>query len=102
LFVHLICSTLSLLCFSFPIYNPSVLFLFIIKPEKGSCVIPEKYKKEIESKCFKFIWNEKPDKVRRNTLIGDFEKDGLKMIDIESFFHNYVHIKNKPFFPKYI
>ena len=29
----------------------------------SSCVIPEKYKKEIESKCFKFIWNGKPDKV---------------------------------------
>jgi hypothetical protein len=31
-----------------------------------------KVKKEIESKCFKFIWNGKPDKVNRNTLIGDF------------------------------
>ena len=58
------------------------IFTFIA----SSCVIPEKYKKEIESKCFKFIWNEKPDKVRRNTLIGDFEKGGLKMIDIESYF----------------
>ena len=36
----------------------------------SSCVIPEKYKKEIESKCFKFIWNGKPDKVKRNTLIN--------------------------------
>jgi hypothetical protein len=52
----------------------------------SSCVIPEKYKKEIESKCFKFIWNGKPDKVKRNTLIGDFEKGGLKIIDIESYF----------------
>ena len=58
------------------------IFTFIV----SSCVIPEKYKKEIESKCFKFIWNGKPDKVKRNTLIGDFEKGGLKMIDIESYF----------------
>jgi hypothetical protein len=29
LFVHLIFSTLSLLCFSFPIHNPSVLFLIL-------------------------------------------------------------------------
>jgi hypothetical protein len=35
---------------------------------------------------FKFIWNGKPDKVKRNTLIGDFAKSGLKMIDIESYF----------------
>ena len=45
-----------------------------------------KNKKDIEIKCFKFIWNGKPDKVKRNTLIGDFEKGGLKMIDIESYF----------------
>jgi hypothetical protein len=59
----------------------------------SSCVIPEKYKKEIESKCFKFIWNGKPDKVKRNTLIGDFEKGGLKMIDIESYFISLIKVK---------
>ena len=37
------------------------IFTFMV----SSCVIPEKYKKEIESKCFKFIWNGKPDKVKR-------------------------------------
>ena len=58
------------------------IFTFIV----SSCVIPEKYKKQIESKCFKFIWNGKPDEVKRNTLIGDFEKSGLKIIDIESYF----------------
>ena len=58
------------------------IFTFIV----SSCVIPEKYKKEIESKCFKFIWNGKPDKVKRNTMIGDFAKGGLKMIDKESYF----------------
>jgi hypothetical protein len=31
-----------------------------------ACVVPDKYRKEIESKCFKFIWNGKPDKVKRN------------------------------------
>jgi hypothetical protein len=36
------------------------IFTFIV----SSCVIPEKYKKEIESKCFKFIWNGKPDKIK--------------------------------------
>jgi hypothetical protein len=28
---------------------------------------------EIESECFKFIWDVKPDKVKRNTMIGNFE-----------------------------
>jgi hypothetical protein len=50
------------------------IFTFIV----SSCVIPEKYKKEIENKCLKFILNGKPDKVKINTLIGDFEKGGLK------------------------
>ena len=44
-----------------------------------------KIQKELESKCFKYICNGKPDKVKRNTLIGDFEKGGLKIIDIDSY-----------------
>ena len=33
----------------------------------SACVVPDKYRKGIESKCFKFIWDGKPDKVKRNT-----------------------------------
>ena len=47
-------------------------------------------KKDIEIKCFKFIWNGKPDKVKRNTLIGDFEKG---MIDIESYFISLIPLE---------
>ena len=61
----------------------------------NSCVIPEKYKKEIESKCFKFIWNGKPVKVKRNTLIGEFENDGLKMIYIKGYVYIFESIMNK-------
>jgi hypothetical protein len=48
--------------------------------------VPDKYRKEIESKCSKFLWNGRPDKVKRNTMIGNFEMGGLHMIDIESYF----------------
>ena len=48
--------------------------------------VPEKYRKEIDSKCFKFIWNNKPDKVKRNTVVGKLGNRGLKMIDIQSYF----------------
>jgi hypothetical protein len=51
-----------------------------------ACVVPDKYRKEIESKCFKFLWNGRPDKAKRNTVIGNFEIGGLNMIDIESYF----------------
>ena len=39
----------------------------------SACVVPDKYRKEIESKCFKFIWDGKPDKANRNTMIGNFD-----------------------------
>ena len=41
----------------------------------SACVVPEKYRKEIDSKCFKFIWNNKPDKVKRNTVVGKLGND---------------------------
>ena len=65
------------------------IFIFIV----SSCAIPEKYKKDIEIKCFKCIWNGKPDKVKRNTLIGDFEKGWIKMIDIESYFISLIPLE---------
>jgi hypothetical protein len=52
----------------------------------SACVVPEKHRKEIDSKCFKFIWNNKPDKVKRNTVEGKLGIGGLKMIDIQSYF----------------
>ena len=58
------------------------IFTFV----SSACVVPDKYRKEIESKCFKFIWDGKPDKVKRNTMIGNFEMGGLNMIDIGSYF----------------
>ena len=51
-----------------------------------ACVVPAKYRKEIESKCFKFMWDGKPDNVKRSTMIGNFEMGGLNMINIESYF----------------
>jgi hypothetical protein len=58
------------------------IFTFV----SSACVVPDKYRKEIERKCFKFIWDGKPDKVKRTTMIGNFEMGGLNMIDIESCF----------------
>ncbi len=33
---------------------------------------------------FQFLWDHKPDKISRNTIIQNYEDGGLKMIDIES------------------
>ena len=34
---------------------------------------------------FNFLWNDKGDKIKRNIMINDYSKGGLKMIDIASF-----------------
>ena len=51
------------------VYNTSVL------------TTPPKFTSEVNDICFKFIWNFKPDKVKRNTFIGPIEKGGLNMVD---------------------
>jgi exonuclease III len=40
--------------------------------------------KEIEDSFYKFIWKDKPDKVKRDTIIADYRDGGLKMPDISS------------------
>lgn len=34
---------------------------------------------------YDFLWNGKPDKISRNTIIQTYENCGLKMLDIHSF-----------------
>ena len=51
------------------IYNTSVL------------VIPEQLIKEINSIILNFIWDEKPPKIKKSTIIGERKHGGLKMTD---------------------
>ena len=53
------------------IYNTSVL------------VIPEHYVKEINNLTFNFIWEGKPAKIKKKTIISDIKRGGLKMLDFE-------------------
>ena len=32
-----------------------------------------------------FVWDEKPDKIKRNVIINNYEEGGLKLPHIESF-----------------
>ena len=41
--------------------------------------------KEINGMFYNFVWNDKGDKIKRNVMINDYDKGGLKMIDIGSF-----------------
>jgi hypothetical protein len=44
-----------------------------------------KFIDHINDIAFKFLWNNKQDKIKRNTIIADYENGGLKMLDIKSF-----------------
>ena len=40
---------------------------------------------KINKHMFDFLWDDKPDKIKRNTIIQDYENSGLKMIDLNIF-----------------
>lgn len=40
--------------------------------------------KEIDTLLYDFLWESKGDKLKRTQMINDYDKGGLKMIDIQS------------------
>jgi hypothetical protein len=51
----------------------------------GSVTTPADFCKLINDIAFNFLWQNKPDKIKRQTIIADYEKGGLKMLDFFSF-----------------
>ena len=49
---------------------------------------PANYVKQIKNTMFDFLWNKKPDKIKRNIIINNYEYGGLKMLDIEKFMNS--------------
>jgi len=45
--------------------------------------VPNEVVKEINKIIYNFVWN-KTDRIKRNTLIGDYGNGGMQMIDVES------------------
>ena len=43
--------------------------------------MPPKFAEKVNDICFKFIWNFKPDKIKRQTLVLPVDKGGLNMVD---------------------
>ena len=39
---------------------------------------------------YEFLWDKKPDKIKRKTIIQSFENGGLKMIDIFKFLKSLI------------
>ena len=54
------------------------LFLSLPNPSNNTL-------KELESIFFKFLWNNKPDKIKRSIITKNYEDGGLKMINVALF-----------------
>jgi len=59
---------------------PMLVHLFRALPTPS-----EEFFKELENICYKFIWNNKPDKIRRSVLISNHVDGGIKMLHLKSF-----------------
>ena len=57
-----------------------LVYLFTVLPNP-----PSSYITELNRILFNFIWNGKPDKIKRSVLINNINEGGLKMFHIESF-----------------
>ena len=51
----------------------------------NNLTVPDDFIKELNQLAFNFIWNYKQDKVKRTAIIADYDKGGLRMIDVPSF-----------------
>jgi exonuclease III len=51
----------------------------------NNITVPDDFVKQLIQVAYNFIWQGKPEKVKRKTVIADYEHGGLKMLDIECF-----------------
>ena len=45
---------------------------------------PENIIQDLNCEIYRFIWNDKPPKIKRNALIADYEDGGLKTPDLQT------------------
>ena len=59
-------------------------FVYLAK----STVVPQEKINTLNKLFFKFLWNDKREKIKRSTLIGTKSKGGIEMFDVPSFFNS--------------
>ena len=59
---------------------PILVQLFTVLPDPLIYIV-----QQIQDMFFNFLWNNKVDKVKRNTVLGNYEDGGLKMPHVLSF-----------------
>lgn len=60
-----------------------IVHLFIALPNPSQAFI-----KKIERMLYGFLWNNKPDRIKRTKAVQKHKSDGLQMIDLTSFIHS--------------
>lgn len=50
----------------------------------SNLVVPDEFISKVTGEIYAFLWNNGPDKIKRNTMIADIKYGGLKMIDMKS------------------
>ena len=56
---------------------PKLIYPLQVLANPQQCIL-----KDINTKMFSFLWDGKPDKIKRDRIIQDYKNGGLKMIDI--------------------
>lgn len=59
---------------------PKLIYPFTVLPNPSTKIIAD-----INKSIYNFIWNGKPDKIKRNILKQNYENGGIKLTDIEAF-----------------
>jgi len=59
---------------------PKIVYAFTVLPNPSQDIISN-----IKSLCYKFLWDEKPDKIATKRITQDYVEGGLKMLDIDIF-----------------
>ena len=67
-----------------------IVYLMLCLPDP-----PSKFLKDLNTILFKFLWNGKPDRIKRTTVQGEYQRGGLKMVDIFSFYREVFILSNR-------
>ena len=49
----------------------------------SNCCIPRGVLETVKTNLFKFLWNNKRDKIKREGIYQNYDKGGLRMVDID-------------------
>ena len=61
-----------------------MIYLFIFIYSVSNVDVPKDVINNVKGRLFKFLWRNKPDKIKRAGVYQDHDKGGLRMLDVET------------------